>query len=460
MGLDKIGTENIDSYLSNLKISILGLGYVGLPLAFQFDKKNGINPATGQKFFSKIIGFDIDAKRIEELNRSFDRTNEFKKEEFENIRGLFFTCDSNFLERSDIFIVSVPTPIDDSKNPDLRFLEYASRLVGESINYLSKTKIDSNFRKPIVIFESTVFPGATEEVCVPLIEKYSNLVFNKDFYCGYSPERINPGDPERKIKDIVKVTSGSSKEAAKIVDKIYSTIIEAGTYLATSIKVAEAAKVIENTQRDINIALVNELAVICNKLGIDTNDVLQAAKTKWNFIDFRPGLVGGHCIGVDPYYLTYKSKRLGYTPEVVLAGRKINDGMADYIVDRFILNLLKNKINITDSNILILGVSFKENCPDFRNSLVINIIKKLKQFNLRLSIVDPQVDHQDIYIKYGFKVGKKISDNKKYAGIIAAVAHDEFQNFSFEDWKKIMKESCIIFDIKGFLPRNLNALRL
>ena len=373
-----------------------------------------------------------------------------RKKNSKILEELIFTCDSDYLERSDIFIVSVPTPIDDSKNPDLRFLEYASRLVGKSINYLSKTKIDSNFRKPIVIFESTVFPGATEEVCVPIIEKYSNLVFNKDFYCGYSPERINPGDPERKIKDIVKVTSGSSKEAANIVDKIYSTIIEAGTYMASSIKVAEAAKVIENTQRDINIALVNELAVICNKLGIDTNDVLQAAKTKWNFIDFRPGLVGGHCIGVDPYYLTYKSKKLGYTPEVVLAGRKINDGMADYIVDRFILNLLKNKINIADANILILGVSFKENCPDFRNSLVINIIKKLKEFNLKLSIVDPQVDHQDFYLKYRLKVVNKISDKKKYAGIIAAVAHDEFKNFSFEDWKNIMKESCIIYDIKGF----------
>ncbi len=460
MELDNIGTKKIDNYFSNLQVSILGLGYVGLPLAFQFDKKNDINPLTGQKFFSKIIGFDIDAKRIEELNRSFDKTNELKEEEFGNIRELIFTCDSDSLEKSDIFIVSVPTPIDDSKNPDLRFLEDASILVGNSINYLSRNKINSNFRKPIVIFESTVFPGATEEVCVPLIEKYSNLEFNKDFYCGYSPERINPGDPKRKIKDIVKVTSGSCKEAANIVDKIYSIIIEAGTYMASSIKVAEAAKVIENTQRDINIALVNELAVICNKLGIDTNDVLQAAKTKWNFINFSPGLVGGHCIGVDPYYLTFKSRKLGYTPEVVLAGRKINDGMADYIVDRFILNLLKNKINITDSNILILGVSFKENCPDFRNSLVINIIKKLREFNLQLSVVDPQIDHQDFYRKYRFKVVNKISDNQKYAGIIAAVAHDEFKKFNFEDWKNIMEESCIIYDIKGFLPRNLNALRL
>ena len=274
---------------------------------------------------------------------------------------------------------------------------------------------------------------------MPLIEKYSNLEFNKDFFCGYSPERINPGDPSRKIKDIVKVTSGSCKEAANIVDKIYSIIIEAGTYMASSIKVAEAAKVIENTQRDINIALVNELAVICNKLGIDTNDVLQAAKTKWNFINFSPGLVGGHCIGVDPYYLTFKSRKLGYTPEVVLAGRKINDGMADYIVDRFILNLLKNKINITDSTILILGVSFKENCPDFRNSLVINIIKRLKEFNLQLCIVDPQIDHQDFYRKYRFKVVNKISDNQKYAGIIAAVAHDEFKKLNFEDWKILWK---------------------
>ncbi len=460
MGINNLIIESPDFYLSDLQISILGLGYVGLPLAFQLDKKNDINPKTGKEFFSRIIGFDIDKKRIEELKTCFDRTNEFKNEEFKNLKGLIFTCDSDLLERSDVFIVSVPTPIDDSKNPDLRFLEEASILVGKSINYLSKNKFNPNIKKPIIIFESTVYPGATEEVCVPLIEEFSNLEFNKDFYCGYSPERINPGDPKRKIKDIVKVTSGSCKEAANIVDKIYSTIIDAGTFMASSIKVAEAAKVIENTQRDINIALINELAVICNKLGIDTNDVLKAAKTKWNFIDFKPGLVGGHCIGVDPYYLTFKSKKLGYTPEVVLSGRKINDGMTDYIVERFILNLLKNKINIIDSNILILGVSFKENCPDFRNSLVIKIIKKLQKYNLKLSIVDPLVDPKEIFTKYSFKVFNNINENQKFSGIIVAVAHDQFKAFSFDDWKHIMDESCIIFDIKGFLPSRLKALRL
>ena len=405
-------------------IAIVGLGYVGLPLAVEFGSKR------------KVIGFDINKERINDLKKGIDSTLETSNQELKNATKLTFTSNLDDIRDSKIYIITVPTPIDKDKKPDLNHLKDSSSAIGSILK-----------KGDIVIYESTVYPGATEEVCVPILEKKSNLKFNKDFYCGYSPERINPGDKEHRLSSIIKVTSGSTPEIADLVDSLYQEIISAGTYKASSIKVAEAAKVIENTQRDVNIALINELAIIFNKLGIDTEEVLEAASTKWNFLPFRPGLVGGHCIGVDPYYLTHKALEIGYNPEIILAGRKLNDNMGSYVAEK-VFELMKQKsINIKNSNILVMGLAFKENCPDLRNTRVIDIIDKFKSLECNIDVFDPWVDVNKSIEEYNIEpIEKPILDN--YDAIILAVAHDKFKELSLDDVKSYGKKKHVIFDIK------------
>ena len=441
--------------LNKSTICIIGLGYVGLPLAIQFEKKNRLSNSN-----RKIIGFDISEKRILELQNSNDITLEISTKELQLAkRNIEFTSNIDLLNEADIFIVTVPTPIDDFKNPNLSPLRNASEFIGKAIkNKLKYSKINKEYINPIIIYESTVFPGATEEICVPIIEKASNLKYNNDFFCGYSPERINPGDKKNSINDITKITSGSNEEVADWVNNLYSSIISAGTYKASSIKVAEAAKVIENTQRDINIALVNEFSFIFKKLNIDTLDVLEAAGTKWNFLPFKPGLVGGHCIGVDPYYLTYKSQQVGYYPQVVLAGRRINDHVSQWLVEQLILEMSRRKFIIGGSEILILGLTFKENCPDTRNSKVFNIISCLKKYDIKITIIDPVCN--DINLINNLNILNEIPKNKKFTGIIAAVAHTLFQELNSNDWSNLVIENGVLLDVKGIIPRSLNAIRL
>ncbi|MFL2731877.1 MAG: nucleotide sugar dehydrogenase [Gammaproteobacteria bacterium] len=419
---------------SKKNISIIGLGYVGLPLAVEFSKK------------FNVVGFDHDKNRIEELINSEDLTNEVTKKELKKT-DVKFTSSKGDLLKTDVYIVTVPTPVDSHKNPNLKSLMDASKLVGSQLK-----------KNNLIIYESTVFPGATEELCIPILEKASGLKLNKDFYCGYSPERVNPGNKDHKLTDILKITSGSNKQALKMVDDLYKEIINAGTYKAESIKVAEAAKVIENTQRDLNIALVNELSLIFNKMNLDTNSVINAASTKWNFMKFTPGLVGGHCIGVDPYYLTYKAKKLGYSPEIILAGRNLNDKMPK-IVTKKILKLMKaKKINIAKSSILVLGATFKENCPDIRNSKVIELIDNLSKKVKSINCFDPLVSKKD---RSSIKVSwlNTIAESKKYDAIIFAVPHKEII-----DKKKyilnLKKNTCVIYDLKGFLSINETDGRL
>ena len=444
-------------------IAIIGLGYVGLPLALEFSNKK-FCIKTNKKINRKVIGFDINEKRIGELLNGYDRTNEVTKELLNDIENIVFTNDKSLLNEADIFIVTVPTPINESKIPDLNPLKGASKTVGEALKLRVLNQNSSTLKScPIVIYESTVFPGATEEVCVPIIEKESELIFNNSnreecFYCGYSPERINPGDRNRKLKDIVKVTSGSNAEVAEFINNLYGSIIDAGTFPAASIKVAEAAKVIENTQRDLNIALINELSIICHKVGIDTLDVLNAAGTKWNFLNFTPGLVGGHCIGVDPYYLTFKSEQLGYSPQIVLAGRRLNDSISSWIIQRLIKRMANDGLKIKDSRLLLLGLSFKENCPDLRNTKVIDLIKELNNYGINPTIVDPWVDEEEAELSYGIKVIKDIP-NEEFEVIILAVAHNQFNKYKTSHWRKILKEKHIIFDLKGIIPRELNPMR-
>ena len=407
------------------KIAIVGLGYVGLPLAVEFGK------------YFDTVGFDIDTERVEELKAFQDRTLEVLSEEIKSSKNLSFSHDLSNIKDSNIYIVTVPTPIDKHKRPDLSSLEKASMMIAGIIK-----------KNDIVIYESTVYPGATEEVCVPILEKISGLVFNKDFFCGYSPERINPGDKNHRLENITKITSGSSEETAVKVDNLYKMIIKAGTYKASSIKIAEAAKVIENTQRDVNIALINELAQIFNKLDIDTHEVLQAAETKWNFLPFKPGIVGGHCIGVDPYYLTHKSAEVGHHPEMILAGRRLNDDMPKYIVDRFITLMISRGLKVADSNILIMGLSFKENCPDIRNTKVIDIIEGLVEFNCNVDVYDPWVDAKDALKDYGISLIRNI-ENKKYDGILISVAHQEFKEWGVSKIRSYGKEHSILFDLKN-----------
>ena len=408
----------------NTKIAIIGLGYVGLPLAVEFGK------------VFETIGFDINKSRIEELLGGKDSTLEVTSHELQEATQLSYTIDAKDIQNCNIFIVTVPTPIDEHKKPDLTPLVNASKTVGRLLK-----------KDDLVIYESTVYPGATEEVCVPILEQHSGLNFNQDFFCGYSPERINPGDKEHRIAMIKKVTSGSTLGAADRVDTLYQSIITAGTHKAGSIKIAEAAKVIENTQRDVNIALINELAMIFNKLDIDTEAVLEAAGTKWNFLPFRPGLVGGHCIGVDPYYLTHKAIEANYHPEMILAGRRLNDNMGSYVVDQVSKLMIKKRIHVVDANVLIMGLTFKENCPDLRNTRVADLVTEFEIFNCNVDVYDPLADQAEAYREYGITLVSE-PNNSNYDAIVLAVAHDEFKQMTLSQIKAFGKDSHVIYDIK------------
>ena len=413
------------------KIAVIGLGYVGLPLAVEFAQKH------------PTIGFDISQSRIEELNTGYDRTLEIEDAYLAKVNRKFgFKSTSNLQELKDcnIFIVTVPTPIDKNKRPNLTPLIKASESIGKVL------KIGD-----IVIYESTVYPGATEEDCVPVLEQFSGLKFNQDFYCGYSPERINPGDKEHRITNIKKVTSGSTLEIANKVDALYRSIITAGTHKASSIKVAEAAKVIENTQRDINIALINELALIFRRLGIDTEDVLEAAGSKWNFLNFRPGLVGGHCIGVDPHYLTHKAMEVGYYPEIILAGRRLNDSMAKYVANEIITLMTKKRIQVVDSNILVMGLTFKEDCPDIRNTRVVDVIQELRGFHCNVDVYEPWIDKQESIRDYEITLVEQLEPGK-YDAVIIAVAHHQFKSMGITAIRALGKKNHVLYDIKYILP--------
>jgi UDP-N-acetyl-D-galactosamine dehydrogenase len=414
------------------KITIVGLGYTGLPLLIAFHKK---------KF--QVSGFDLDLKKIERLNKGIDLTSEVEKKDLKLLKKINLVSNLEDIKKTDIFIITVPTPVDNKNLPDLRYLKIASEMIGRKIK-----------KNNIVIYESTVYPGCTEEFCIPIIEKFSNLKLNKDFFCGYSPERINPGDRKKKIENVIKITSGSNPLTAKKINNLYSCIVKVGTHLAPSIKVAEAAKVIENIQRDINIALVNELAMLFDRLSLKTQDVLDAASTKWNFMDFRPGLVGGHCISVDPYYLTYKAKKNNFNTNVILAGRKVNNKIPAFIVKK-INSKLKKKIN----KVLILGFSFKENVPDFRNSKVIDIIKKISKNN-QIEIFDPVIQLSEVQQKYSYKFLKKINLKKKYDLIILAVAHKLFDDLFLNKIKKLVKKHGFIYDVKSRINNGKNILAL
>lgn len=439
---------------NNCTVAVIGLGYVGLPLASEFAKPQ-VCRRTGDQLHRRVIGFDINSQRLEELCQGIDRTNEISAEELHAAQLLEFTSDPALLKDADVFVVTVPTPIDSTKRPDLTPLEAASATVGCALKQrISRTT-------PVVIYESTVYPGATEEVCVPILERESGLQFNKEFFCGYSPERINPGDKHHKLADIIKVTSGSTHEASLWVDNLYGSIISAGTHIASSLKVAEAAKVIENTQRDLNIALINELSIIFQKIGIDTIEVLEASETKWNFLSFRPGLVGGHCIGVDPYYLTYKAQSLGYYPDVVLAGRRINDGMARQIVQQVVVQLSNKSSPISTVNLLLMGITFKQNCPDLRNSKVVDLYNELKLYGVNVFVHDPLANENEAQLTYGSAfLNDSLPISRKFDCIIVAVAHDSYRSLTIADWKSMCSPSSVIFDVKGFLPRELNATRM
>lgn len=423
-------------FASNPTLCIIGLGYVGLPLAVEFGKK--IN----------TLGFDINQQRIDELNQGTDHTLEISTDELREAKFLRFTANSEDIKNCDVYIVTVPTPINDSKQPDLTPLEKASALLGRVIG-----------KNSIVIFESTVYPGCTEEVCVPIIEQGSGLVFNRDFYAGYSPERINPGDKQHRVHNITKVTSGSTPEVAEYVDQLYRKIVVVGTHKASSIKVAEAAKVIENTQRDINIALINELALIFKRLNIDTLEVLEAAGTKWNFLPFRPGLVGGHCISVDPYYLTHKAQQVGYNPEVILAGRRINDSMGTFIAESVIKMMTQRKAHVVDSDILIMGLTFKENCPDLRNTRVIDIVRELQNYNANVHVYDPWADKAEARHEYGLELIDAPKPGS-YDAIILCVGHDAFRELGADAIRTFGKSNHVLFDVKNILPKEAVDARL
>ncbi|HQU95634.1 MAG TPA: nucleotide sugar dehydrogenase [Saprospiraceae bacterium] len=426
--------------IADTKIGIIGLGYVGLPLAVEMAKK------------FDVIGFDINKKRIAELSQGMDNTLEIESEALLQVlnsndgKGMKLTDDITALKSSNVYIVTVPTPIDKYNKPDFKPLISASETVGKVLS-----------PGDIVVYESTVYPGATEEICIPVIEKLSGLTFNKDFYAGYSPERINPGDKEHTVSKILKIVSGSTPEVADRLEAIYNQVITAGTYKAKSIKVAEAAKVIENTQRDINIAFVNELAKIFNRLDIDTNDVLEAAGTKWNFLKFKPGLVGGHCIGVDPYYLAQKAGEVGYHPEMILAGRRLNDSMGSYVAEEVVKLMIRKDINIKNANILVMGVTFKENCPDIRNTKVVDVVHAFQDYHTNVVVYDPWANPEEIWHEYNLISVNKIPDDMLFDAVVLAVAHDEFKSCSIRDY---CKDNHVIYDIKGFLPKEMVDSRL
>lgn len=412
------------------------MGYVGLPLAVEFGKKY------------PVVGFDINPGRLAELRMGRDSTLEVDSAELVEAKNLVYSGSLDDLKRCNIFIVTVPTPINEHKQPDLTPLLKASETIGKVLK-----------KGDIVIYESTVYPGATEEDCVPVLERVSGLVFNKDFFCGYSPERINPGDKEHRVTSILKVTSGSTPEVAEIVDQLYRSIITAGTHKASSIKVAEAAKVIENTQRDVNIGLINELALIFNRLGIDTEEVLKAAGTKWNFLPFRPGLVGGHCIGVDPYYLTHKAQSVGYHPEIILAGRRLNDGMGAYVASQLVKAMLKKRIHVEGSRVLVLGLTFKENCPDLRNTKVVDIIRELQEYGVRVDCYDPWINPDEAQHEYGITPVTSL-ENSTYDGVVLAVAHKQFAEMGVERIRELGRAEHVLYDLKYVLPRSASDIRL
>ncbi len=418
-------TNGVNLMNTHYKIAIIGLGYVGLPLAVEFGKKY------------PTVGFDIKNERIKALSRGYDETLEVTEEELKRCPHLHFTSTVEDIAACNTYIVTVPTPIDTYKRPDLTPLISASKMIGHTLK-----------KNDIVVYESTVYPGATEEVCIPVLEKQSGLKFNIDFFVGYSPERINPGDFQHRLPSIKKVTSGSNQATLEKVDNLYASIITAGTFRASSIKVAEAAKVIENTQRDLNIALINELSILFHRLGIDTLEVLEAAGTKWNFLPFRPGLVGGHCIGVDPYYLTHKAQEVGYHPEVILAGRRINDRMGEYIAEQVVKLMTRKKIQVVGSNILVLGLSFKENCPDIRNTKVVDVINEFKSYHANVDIFDPWISIEDAYHEYGLKVVKSPEPNH-YDAIILCVAHRQFIELGIQNIRTFAKETHVLYDVKS-----------
>ncbi len=422
--------------LDNIKIGLIGLGYVGLPLAVEFGRKYA------------TVGFDINQQRIAELQAGSDHTLEVSDEELTESHYLTYSASVDDIADCNIYIVTVPTPINEYKQPDLTPLKKASELLGKVIK-----------QNDIVIYESTVYPGATEEECVPVLEQVSGLKFNQDFYVGYSPERINPGDKAHRVTNILKVTSGSTPEVAEKIDQLYNSIITAGTHRASCIKVAEAAKVIENTQRDVNIALINELALIFNRLDIDTEEVLLAAGTKWNFLPFRPGLVGGHCIGVDPYYLTHKAQAIGYNPEIILSGRRINDGMGEYVVSQLIKLMLKKRIHVQQADILIMGLTFKENCPDLRNTRIVDIVKELNTYGVNVHVYDPWVDAGEAKHEYGIQPVIQPQHNT-YDAIILAVAHEQFKQMTIEEVRALGKAEAVIYDLKYLFPANQTDARL
>lgn len=419
-----------------LKVAVIGLGYVGLPLAVEFGKHRS------------VIGFDIDKTRVAELRENYDATKETTSAELAQATNLRFSENAEDIRDCNCYIVTVPTPVDRHNRPDLSPLLSASKTIGQVLK-----------RGDLVIYESTVFPGATEDECVPILEKTSSLKFNEDFFCGYSPERINPGDQEHRLPNIKKVTSGSTEEIAQLVDDLYKEIIVAGTFKAASIKVAEAAKVIENTQRDLNIAFINELAIIFNKMGIDTHDVLEAAGTKWNFLPFKPGLVGGHCIGVDPYYLTQKAQEIGYHPEIILAGRRMNDGMGSYIANRLIKEMIKKSIPIDKCKVLVMGVTFKENCPDIRNTKVVDLVNELLEFNCNVEVFDPCAQANNVKSEFGISLQKTLKPGN-YDAVVLAVPHKEIVEIGIEGIRDLVRDNSVIFDVKNAFPDERNNLRL
>ncbi len=437
-------------------MAVIGLGYVGLPLAVEFAKSHPCR-RSGAPLNRRVIGFDVNQQRLSELQACHDRTNEISQEDLQVATGLEFTAAAAHLAAADVYVVTVPTPIDSAKRPDLSPLERASATVGRALKARAAGGATS---LPVVIYESTVYPGATEEVCVPILERESGLRFNEGFVCGYSPERINPGDHEHRLTTITKVTSGSTPEAAQWVDHLYGSIIEAGTHMSASLKVAEAAKVIENTQRDVNIALVNELAIIFREMNIDTLDVLEAAGTKWNFLPFRPGLVGGHCIGVDPYYLTHKAEQLGYHPQVVLAGRRINDGMGCWLAEQLVLGLAARRLAVVGTRVLVLGLSFKENCPDLRNSKVVDLIERLERYGMETDIVDPWVDREEAKRELGLTVLADIPNSRRYSAAALVVGHSQFVALSISQWRQLLLPDGVLLDLKGIVPLELKPLRV